>query len=96
MHTDLVKLLAVSSWLLAYGLFANSPYRQCIVEVLGILGVDGTGKHLAEVLATGYLLRGDAWINLLGCLLYMLGIGIGQSILRKDGMHLDIIIAFLT
>ena len=83
MHTNLPQL----------ALFADA---QCIIEVLGILGVNGTGKHLAEVLATSNLLGGDARIYLLGSLFHMLGIGIGQSILCKDGMHLDIVIALLT
>ena len=102
MHTDLVKLLAVSFWLLALVPFANcqlpianSPYRQRIVEVLGVLGVDGAGKDLAEVLAALDFLRRDARINLLGSILDGFRILVRQTILRQDSVHLHVVVALL-
>ena len=52
-----------------------------IVEVLGILGVDGTGEDVAEVLAAVDLLLSDSSINLLSSLLDILRILIWQVIL---------------
>ena len=69
---------------------------QCIVKVLSILGVDGTGKHLTEVLTTTNLLWGDARIYFLSSLFNMLRIFVRESVLCQDGMHLHIVVAFLT
>ena len=66
---------------------------QRIVEVLGVLGVDGASEDLAEVLTARYLLRSNARLNLLGGLLDMLGIVVRQTILCKDGVHLYIVVA---
>ena len=66
-----------------------------IVEVLGILGVDGTGEDIAEVLTAGNLFRRDTWLYLLGSLFDMLRIAVWQTILRQDGMHLHIVVALL-
>ena len=68
---------------------------QRIVEVLGILRVDGAGEDVAEVLTTGYLLWRDAWLYLLGSLLDVMGILIRQTILCQDGVHLYVVVALL-
>ena len=70
--------------------------RQGIIEVLGILGVDGTGEDLTEILTTVDLLLGDGGIDLLGGLLHVLRILIGQVVLGEDGMHLGIVVTRLT
>ena len=68
---------------------------QGIIEILGILGVDGAGEHVAEVLTPGYLLRGDGSIDLLGSLLHVLRILIRQVVLCEDGVHLSIVLPCL-
>ena len=64
-----------------------------IVEVLGVLGVDGTGEHLAEVLTHSQVLLGDLTRNLVGCILHVLRIFVGQAILSEDGIHLHVVVA---
>ena len=68
---------------------------QCIIEVLGILGVDGTGEHVAHVLAATDFLFRDARLYLLGSLLDILRIFVWQAVLRQDGVHLHIVVALL-
>ena len=58
--------------------------------------VDGEGGHLAEVLTTGYLFGSNIGRQLLSRLLYLLRIGVGQSVLCQDGVHLGIVLALLT
>ena len=70
-------------------------YGEGIVEVLGIVRVDGEGAHAAEVLASLQVGRGDFGAYLIGGLLHMGGILIGQSVLGQDGMHLDRVLARL-
>ena len=69
---------------------------ECIVEILRILWVDSTCKHLAEILTTIYLLRCNGSINLICSILHVLRIFIRQIILRKDSMHLGIVLTCLT
>ena len=68
---------------------------ECIVKVLGIVRVDGTGEHIAHVEAAGYLIGRDSIADMVGCLLYGNGIFVGETKLGEDGMHLCIIIACL-
>ena len=70
--------------------------RKSIVEVLGILGVDGTGEHITHILTTVDLLLGDGSIDLLCRLLHILRILVRQVILGKDGMHLGIVLTRLS
>ena len=84
MHTDLPK----SAVELADG--------ERIIEVLGILGIDGAGEDIAEILTAGNLLLGDGGIDLLSSILHILGILIRQVVLREDGMHLGIVLAGLS
>ena len=70
-------------------------YRQCIVEVLGILRVYGERQHVAEVLAAGYFLLGDAGFYLVGCLLHALRVLVGQAVLCQYGVHLHVVVALL-
>ena len=79
----------------AGGVGGEASYRQGIVEVLRIGRVDGEGKHIAEVLAAGYLLRRDAGVDFVGSLLHALRIFVGQAVLGKDGVHLHVVIALL-
>ena len=67
--------------------------RECIVEVLGILGVDRESRHIAHVLACGHDLGRDSGVDLLGSLLHGLGVSVGKSELSKDGMDLGIVLA---
>ena len=70
--------------------------RQGIVEVFGILGVDGAGEHVTEVFTTGNFIGSDTRFYLLGSILYSLRIFIRQSVLCQDSVHLHVIITFLT
>ena len=81
-HADLPEILHLA-------------YRQRIVEVLGILGVDGTGPDVTEVLATTNLLFGDARLYLLGSSLHRFRIFIRQAVLRQNSVHLYIVVALL-
>ena len=53
-HAYFVEVLGVGCWVLAD--------TQGIVEVLGILGVDGESAYVAEVLAAGNFFGRDAGI----------------------------------
>ena len=69
---------------------------QCIVKVLGVLRVDGAGKHFTKILATGYFLCRNSSIYLLSSLFHILRILIRQVILSQYGVHLCIVLASLT
>ena len=64
---------------------------QGVVEVLGVLGVDGEGGDVAEVLATGYFLGGDFVGNLVGRCLHVFRIIIRQAKLCQDGVHFCVV-----
>ena len=83
MHTDLPQ----------FTLFAN---RQRIIKVLGILRVDGTGKHIAKILTALYLLFRNTRFYLLCRILDSLRILVGQTVLRQNSVHLHIVVALLT
>ena len=68
---------------------------ECIVEVLGILRVDSTGKYLSEVLTLLIVLFCDFARNLVGSIFYILWIFVWQTILCEDGVHLHIIVTLL-
>ena len=76
-------------------MLANLADGESIVEVLGILGVDGAGEDITEVLTTGNLFGRDLGVDLLGGVFHLLGIFIGQTILGQDGVHLDVVLALL-
>ena len=71
-------------------------YRQGVVEVLCIGGVDGKGGDLAHVASGGYLLGGDAGRNLVGGLLHSGGVAVRQAKLGQDGVHLGVVLAVFT
>ena len=70
-----------------YAYFPKSPFQfadgEGVVEVLGILGVDGEGGHTPEVLTSGYFLGGDFGGYLVGSFLYGSGVDIGQAEFRR-------------
>ena len=74
---------------------AHLADTECIVEVLGVLRVDGTGPDVAHIQASADLLRCDARLDLLGSLLDILRVFVGQPVLRQDGVHLHIVVALL-
>jgi len=80
-----------------YAYFPKSPFQfadgEGVVEVLGILGVDGEGGHTPEVLTSGYFLGGDFGGYLVGSFLYGSGVDIGQAEFRQDGVHLGGIVS---
>ena len=71
-------------------------YRQGIIKVLGILGVDGECGDIPEVFPLLIVLFGDFARNLVGGLFHLLRISVGQAILGEDGMHLGIVVACRT
>ena len=75
-----------------YAHFPNSLFQfadgEGVIEVLGILGVDGEGGYTPEVLASGYFLGGDFGGYLVGCFFYGGGVDVWQAEFREDGMHL--------
>lgn len=76
--------------------FVNLSNRQCIVEVLGVVRVDGKGRYVAEVLASGNFLGRDVGRECLGRLFHLFGIFVGQSVLRQYGVHFGIVLALFT
>ena len=72
---------------------AYALYREGIVEVLGIVWVDGECHVLTHIAALGYLFLSDARLYLLSCLFHILGIDVWQAKFSQDGMHLRIIFA---
>ena len=71
-------------------------YREGVIEILCIVGVDGTCPNVAEVLAGGQVLRRHLARYLLRSLLDLLRILVRQPVLSQDGMHLCIVLAFAT
>ena len=70
-------------------------YRQRVVEVLGVLRVDGAGESVAEVLAFGVVFGCNLSRNLLGSLLHVLRILVRQAVLCKYCVHLNVVVASL-
>ena len=68
-------------------------YRQGIIKVLGILGVDGECGDISEILPLLIVLFGDFARNLVGGFLHLLRIFVGQSVLSQNGVHLGIVVA---
>ena len=81
MHTDLVEAIV------------ELLDREGVVEVLGILRVDGAGPRVAEVLTLRHILIGYLTRDLLSSILHAFRVLIRQSVLRKDGVHLHIVVA---
>ena len=69
---------------------------QGIVEVLRILGVDGKGRHAAEVLPLRDFLCLNLGGNLFRRVLHRLGVHVGQAELGQDGVHLGVVVARLS
>ena len=72
---------------------AEPPYGQCVVEVLGVVRVDGAREGLPEVLPLLQILLCYLARYLVGGVLHSLGILVGQSVLCEDGVHLDVVVA---
>ena len=64
-----------------------------IVKVLGIVGVDGEGRHFAEILAASDFLGRDVGRKAFGSILHVLRIAIGQSVFGQDAVHLGVVLA---
>ena len=74
---------------------AETAYRQGVVEVLGVVRVDGAREDLPEVLPALEVFVGYLGRNLLGGVLHGLGVLVGQSVLCEDRVHLDVVVALL-
>ena len=66
-----------------------------VVEVLCVGWVDGEGEDVAHVDSAGYLFFGNARRELLGSLLHLCWIGVRQSVLSQDSVHLGGVLACL-
>ena len=67
--------------------------RQGVVEVLGVSGVDSKGKCVAEILAALEVVGGDPVGDLVSGILHLLGEAVRETELRKDSMHLGLIVS---
>jgi hypothetical protein len=70
--------------------------REGVVEVLGILRVDGAGPRIAEVLTLSHILVSDLARNLIGSILHFLRILVRQAVLCENSVHLHIVVARLS
>ena len=75
---------------------AEGTDGEGIVKVLGIVGVDGEGKHVAHVDAAGYLVGRDDVADVVGGILHGKRILVGKSKLGEDGVHLHVVVASFT
>ena len=73
--------------------FADGTDRECVVKVLGVVGVDGAGEHIAHVEAACYFVGRDGVADVVGRLLYCNGVFVGEAKLGEYGMHLGIIVS---
>ena len=67
-----------------------------IVEVLRVARVYSKGHRVAHVLAPAYFLFWNLVADAVRGILHLLGIGIGQSELGQDGVHLRLVLARLS
>ena len=74
----------------------GAAYGESVVEVLGVVGVNGTGEHAAEILAFCNVLLRYLGRNFLGSLLHVLRIFVWQSVLCQYGVHLGVVVALLS
>ena len=81
MHTDLI--IAV----------LELAERQGVVEVLGVCGVDGECKGVAEILAAFQVVGSDLVGDLVGGVLHLLGETVRKAELGKYRVHLGLIVA---
>ena len=78
-----------------HALLTGGSHRKGVVEVLGVVGVDGEGEHIAEILAPRYFGFADAVADVFGLALHVLGIFVWQVIFGQYGMHLGIVFALV-
>ena len=71
----------------------QASHGEGVVKVFGVLGVDGEGQYVAEVLAAGYLLACDTGVDALCGFRHGGGILVGQAVLGEDGVHLGCVVA---
>ena len=71
---------------------AEGADGERVVEVLGVVRVDGEGGHGAEVLPPGYIFGTDVGLQRLCCFLHLLRVDVGQAVLRQDGVHLGVVL----
>ena len=71
----------------------KAAQRQGVVEVLGVLWVDGESGYVAHVLAGGHDLGGDSGVDFIGGAGHSLGIFVRQAELGKYGMDFGIVLA---
>ena len=76
--------------------FVFFPNRQSIVEVLCIVRVDGASPYVAEILALGEVFCRHLARNLVGSLLDLLRIAVGQAVLRQNRVHFGVVFALLS
>ena len=76
--------------------FVFFPNRQGIVEVLCVVRVDGASPYIAEILALSEVFRRHLARNLVGSLLDLLRIAVGQAVLRQNRVHFGVVFALLT
>ena len=67
--------------------------RYGIIEVLGILRVDGESEYRPKIFSSGKLFFCDLPIQTVGCLFHLLGIDIRQSEFGQNGIHLGIVVS---
>ena len=67
-------------------------HRECVVEILGVGGVDGEGRHLAEVAAPGDFAGRDVPVDGCGGLLDLGFEAVGEVVFGQDGVHLGIVV----
>ena len=80
--------LIVAVWQLAY--------RQGIIKVLCILGVDGECHHIAHIFATGHFLVCDTGVNAVGSLFYGGRILVWQTEFGQNSVDFGIVLAGFT
>ena len=71
----------------------DAPHREGIVEVLGVARVDGEGRDVAEVLASGDFLGSDARVEPFGSGFDLCGIFVRKSELSQYGVHFGVVLA---
>ena len=71
----------------------EASYRERVVEILGILGVDCEGCHAAEILAAADLLGSYTRVDFVGSLFDGGGIFIWEAVFGQNGVNFGIVLA---
>ena len=69
---------------------------ECIVKIFRIAWVDGESRNFTKIFTFSDFFFRNAWMEFVGSTFHVFGIGVGQSILCQNSVHLRVVFALLS